>query len=63
MSLKPWTIPLGIYIHIPWCIKKCPYCDFNSHENSNPPFESYADHLISDFETDLSLMYPDSFLA
>ena len=28
--------PLGLYIHIPWCVKKCPYCDFNSHEVRGP---------------------------
>ncbi|MDU6658363.1 MAG: oxygen-independent coproporphyrinogen III oxidase-like protein, partial [Neisseria mucosa] len=36
--------PLSLYIHIPWCIKKCPYCDFNSHSLKNGlPEEAYID--------------------
>jgi putative oxygen-independent coproporphyrinogen III oxidase len=51
--------PLSLYIHIPWCIKKCPYCDFNSHEASQSfPEEEYVDALISDFETDWSRIEP-----
>lgn len=47
--------PISIYIHIPWCIKKCPYCDFNSHGHSqdNLPEEAYINALINDFEQDL----------
>jgi len=47
--------PLSLYIHLPWCIKKCPYCDFNSHAtNSNAfPEEDYVDALISDLESEL----------
>lgn len=42
-------IGLGLYIHIPWCIKKCPYCDFNSHTlPSDAPFAAYVDALIAD---------------
>jgi putative oxygen-independent coproporphyrinogen III oxidase len=46
--------PLSLYVHIPWCIRKCPYCDFNSHENRNGFDESlYIDALIADFEQSL----------
>ncbi len=42
-------IPLGLYVHIPWCVKKCPYCDFNSHEK-NQSFDElrYVDALLKD---------------
>ena len=46
--------PLSLYIHIPWCVKKCPYCDFNSHEsrhkNGEIPEAAYVDALIADLE-------------
>lgn len=46
--------PLGIYIHIPWCVKKCPYCDFNSHEQSGElPEKDYLRALINDLDYDL----------
>ena len=48
--------PLSLYIHIPWCVKKCPYCDFNSHEvkgGSGAPFQEYVNALIADFEQTL----------
>ncbi len=46
--------PLGLYIHIPWCIRKCPYCDFNSHEaRGSLPERAYIDALIEDLEQDL----------
>lgn len=48
------TIPVGLYIHLPWCIRKCPYCDFNSHEASGElPFEPYVDALLRDLETEI----------
>ena len=54
MSIEPTPIPLSLYIHIPWCIKKCPYCDFNSHEaKQNVPEERYIDALIKDLENEL----------
>ena len=47
-------IPLGLYIHLPWCIRKCPYCDFNSHEKSGElPFDRYVDCLIADLNRQL----------
>ncbi len=46
---------LSLYIHIPWCIKKCPYCDFNSHAApSDLPEEQYIEALLADLKTDLS---------
>jgi len=46
--------PLSLYIHIPWCVKKCPYCDFNSHESrfkdGSVPEAAYVDALIADLE-------------
>ncbi len=49
MHLNTKHIPLSLYIHLPWCIKKCPYCDFNSHEiQQTVPEEQYIDALIAD---------------
>ena len=48
--------PLSLYIHIPWCIKKCPYCDFNSHAiKADTPETGYIDALLSDLSRDLQL--------
>ncbi len=52
-SLLP---PLSLYIHIPWCERKCPYCDFNSHENKQEfSEEEYIQCLLKDFKQDLPL--------
>jgi oxygen-independent coproporphyrinogen-3 oxidase len=46
--------PLALYVHIPWCVRKCPYCDFNSHEVKDAiPERAYIDALIADLEFDL----------
>jgi len=46
--------PLSLYIHIPWCIRKCPYCDFNSHEVRNDiPEDAYVAALLRDLESAL----------
>ena len=51
--------PLSLYVHLPWCIKKCPYCDFNSHEmaGAEPPEQRYIDALIADLEASLPLIW------
>lgn len=46
--------PLALYIHIPWCVRKCPYCDFNSHAaGPNLPEVEYVDALLADLDNDL----------
>ncbi|PPU39453.1 radical SAM family heme chaperone HemW [Xanthomonas arboricola] len=50
--------PLSLYVHLPWCVRKCPYCDFNSHAAKGVlPFEDYVDALIRDLDADLSLVW------
>ena len=63
--LRPGTLqlnalpPLSLYIHLPWCLKKCPYCDFNSHElnDGGVPEQRYVDALVADLETALPLVW------
>ena len=46
--------PLSLYIHVPWCVRKCPYCDFNSHQKTDSlPEKQYVQALIDDLKTDL----------
>ncbi len=51
--------PLSLYVHLPWCLKKCPYCDFNSHElaSSELPEQRYLDALVADLESALALVW------
>lgn len=54
----PTLPPLALYIHIPWCVRKCPYCDFNSHTASPVlPEEEYVDALLADLDQDLHAVY------
>ncbi|MEZ5645020.1 MAG: radical SAM family heme chaperone HemW [Burkholderiaceae bacterium] len=68
--MRPGTLqlqglpPLSLYIHLPWCLKKCPYCDFNSHEwgataapGAAMPEQAYVDALIADLESALPLVW------
>jgi putative oxygen-independent coproporphyrinogen III oxidase len=49
--------PLSLYIHIPWCVQKCPYCDFNSHAlKGEVPADDYVAHLLADLQADLPLL-------
>src|ERR1041384_2893068 len=50
--------PLSLYVHLPWCLKKCPYCDFNSHELQGVADESrYLDALRADLEAALPFIW------
>ena len=51
--------PLSLYVHLPWCLKKCPYCDFNSHEMRAPemPEQRYLDAVMADLEAALPLIW------
>ena len=50
--------PLSLYVHVPWCVRKCPYCDFNSHESRDGiPESAYLDALIADLEQALPTIW------
>ena len=55
------ALPLALYVHFPWCVRKCPYCDFNSHAaGADLPAASYVDRLIEDFEREIATLAPAS---
>ena len=59
-TLQLFTLPpLALYVHLPWCIRKCPYCDFNSHEMKpgELPEQRYLDALVADLEAALPLVW------
>ncbi|MCT9384005.1 radical SAM family heme chaperone HemW [Acinetobacter baumannii] len=58
--LNPASVPLSLYIHMPWCVRKCPYCDFNSHAVPDGALsaeleQTYLKALVADFETQLEM--------
>ncbi len=54
----PSLPPLALYVHLPWCIRKCPYCDFNSHENTGGlPEDAYLEALRQDIAAALPLIW------
>lgn len=63
--MRPGTLqlaalpPLSLYVHLPWCLKKCPYCDFNSHGQPDGPLpeRQYIDAVIADLESSLPLIW------
>ena len=63
--MRPGTLqlaalpPLSLYVHLPWCLKKCPYCDFNSHEMraQDMPEQHYVDAVVADLEAALPLIW------
>jgi hypothetical protein len=50
--IDPHQVPLALYVHLPWCVRKCPYCDFNSHAvpASGLPEQAYLHALLEDLE-------------
>jgi putative oxygen-independent coproporphyrinogen III oxidase len=65
LYLRPGTLqiptqpPLSLYVHLPWCLRKCPYCDFNSHEvrSGELPEQRYLDALVADIEAALPIVW------
>lgn len=48
------SVPLSLYVHVPWCVRKCPYCDFNSHQlRGELPERAYVEALLADLDHDL----------
>jgi oxygen-independent coproporphyrinogen-3 oxidase len=62
--MSPSSIPLSLYIHIPWCVRKCPYCDFNSHAAGDSlPETDYVAALIADLEQQLQYVEKRQLLS
>ena len=61
----PVLPPLTLYVHYPWCVRKCPYCDFNSHEAGppGPPEDEYLNALRTDLEAALPLIWGRSIVS
>lgn len=56
VSFNHATQPLALYSHLPWCVRKCPYCDFNSHiSTATPPFDDYVTRLLADLDQELRI--------
>lgn len=60
-DLNPAVVPMSLYIHMPWCVRKCPYCDFNSHAVPDGALSSdleqeYLQALVADFQTQLDFV-------
>ena len=56
--------PLSLYVHLPWCVKKCPYCDFNSHEaKGDLPEAQYIDALLDDLATEMPSVWGRTFTS
>ena len=57
--MSPPTLPTAVYIHVPWCVRKCPYCDFNSHERGDGlPEAAYLHRILADLTWDLECFGP-----
>jgi putative oxygen-independent coproporphyrinogen III oxidase len=57
--VSPPTLPTAVYIHVPWCVRKCPYCDFNSHERGDGlPEAAYLHRILADLTWDLECFGP-----
>lgn len=56
MALRDQPPPLGLYVHLPWCARKCPYCDFNSHAATTIPERDYVAALLADLDSERQVM-------